>query len=654
MSSDAQTSNPGQAQKPLRDRIADPVRTFFQPETHYWKWWDRVIRWLLAATTLAFLVVFPIHRYNHPEETKERQSVSAYFWYHKDIKGESREKPPGLDMRAVFFATFVVVGVLLILYRGDRSKSEFWFLIVAGAALLTVAFRPMDWPPDSKTETLHGFFEYKMKPAPESGLSARGYVHYIAAVVFFVCLGVVAVVYAKRSLKPREESTRKLGYVFLYNLTGWGMLAVPAVALVLNKTGLKPWVYWTEWIGIAIFFVYWVVKIVEKDCPRCELKDAPTRPDGPTPEAYRIQARLESKVTTDTQLGKTVEAQKRTRVVLLVMSVTCAAMLIASYNASVSLEREFTVRRIANNAKDLEPPKKGAPEAASATPVPVRKLDTTRGHDVATEQAIRNWVESRTVSSSVLGIKVNIDDAPALGSFVLFIMSIWFLLSVRREYFTIYFLLKDTRQHKLDGLNQAEKAQQEERLKTQWQIYHGIISASVFSVYLPRFLPFWGGLSDKAGVEVRTDQLRNRRLRYVAEDHELDRSARWQAWFLNLIVQFVYWLPVITLVVVFVLDIVSQFQRSPFEQGLTQMTASGPEVFYRWSVLIFLLLTLSVIGTMTLAGTYHSHSEQAVRDYYDNICMSLWVLEGGTLPPEVDGGAGEGGKKGDQATGRTG
>lgn len=134
------------------------------------------------------------------------------------------------------------------------------------------------------------------------------------------------------------------------------------------------------------------------------------------------------------------EAQQRTRLALFALIVVSITMITAGWNAYLSWYRS-----IAFSLRDLS------------------KID---GINVLQSELLREWVRSRMINISILGIRVGVDDAPQLGALTLFVISIWFFFSTRRENYTIGYLLRETREDDHD---------------TRWMIFHGIISFSVFT-----------------------------------------------------------------------------------------------------------------------------------------------------------------------------
>jgi Protein of unknown function (DUF2934) len=134
------------------------------------------------------------------------------------------------------------------------------------------------------------------------------------------------------------------------------------------------------------------------------------------------------------------EAQQRTRLALFALIVVSITMITAGWNGYLSWYRSAAFS--------------------------LRSLSETDGINVLQAELLREWVRSRMINISLLGIKVGVDDAPQLGALTLFVTSIWFFFSTRRENYTIGYLLRDTRGDERD---------------TRWMIFHGVISFSVFT-----------------------------------------------------------------------------------------------------------------------------------------------------------------------------
>jgi len=112
------------------------------------------------------------------------------------------------------------------------------------------------------------------------------------------------------------------------------------------------------------------------------------------------------------------EAVKRSRLALLVSTIASLAIFITEWNAYLSWYRHFPL--------------------AESFP----KNEVT--HE-AFRNALQQFVESRVITVSLLGIRVGVSDMAVLGSLTLFVCSIWLFLSVRRHNHLVGSLLGDTK-----------------------------------------------------------------------------------------------------------------------------------------------------------------------------------------------------------------
>jgi hypothetical protein len=171
-------------------------------------------------------------------------SFSAY--YHATTAGYA---PPagvvGLGaLRNEFVGLLFAVGICMYLYKGF-SELEDWLLNLAGIFAVGVALIPMPWPPGSG-----------------SGLSW----HYVSAVSFFVCLGIVCTFCSETTLRAMPPDTPpdviKM-YRAWYRTLSALMITSPIVALVLRELNYRRYVLVLELIGIWAFSAYWLVKTKE-------------------------------------------------------------------------------------------------------------------------------------------------------------------------------------------------------------------------------------------------------------------------------------------------------------------------------------------------------------------------------------------------------
>jgi len=322
------------------------------------------------------------------------------------------------------------------------------------------------------------------------------------------------------------------------------------------------------------------------------------------PKLQAIQA-VETNESVTGRLAAATDAQKRSRLVLVIMGIACAALIVATYNAYLSFDRSFALSVSAENPDDLS---KTRPDGTFAD-VPMRrfKSDDRTGPSVLNEHALRSWADNRMVSISLLGIRVSVDDAPILGTVALFVISIWFLLSVRRENNVIVYLLRDTRR---DGRDITV-----ELLRRQWRIFHGIVSESVFTMFEKSLVPV-GGLGRKKANVGKVGRWGNRCLSF----------------FLYLIAYFVFLLPVLTSVFVFGLDWWAYSQRSAFREGLGAPPLENVRFFQQEAFWMFLIFFLLLSLTTVLSLWYNAHTERTIRRYYSELEAGLKVLP---AAPEV-------------------
>jgi hypothetical protein len=111
------------------------------------------------------------------------------------------------------------------------------------------------------------------------------------------------------------------------------------------------------------------------------------------------------------------DAIKRSRLAFLVGNVVSASVVLAAWNAYFSWYRSFAMRL------------SFGPSAVT---------------DEAQRELVRQWVQSRVISNSVLGISVGVSDLAFLGPIALFVTAAWFFCAVRKENHLIGALLRDT------------------------------------------------------------------------------------------------------------------------------------------------------------------------------------------------------------------
>ena len=158
-----------------------------------------------------------------------------------------------------------MIGALLYAYKGF-SKFENIVLNIAGAMVTAVALFPMRWSCNEESGSWH---------------SLLSHVHGTSAILFFVCLAVVCVSCADKTLclmpiglPDRHKIIAR--YKRWYRVIGFAMVASPLIALILNTIYSLPskelaaeakkiseFVFIAELLGVIAFSVYWLVKTLE-------------------------------------------------------------------------------------------------------------------------------------------------------------------------------------------------------------------------------------------------------------------------------------------------------------------------------------------------------------------------------------------------------
>jgi hypothetical protein len=150
-------------------------------------------------------------------------------------------------MRDWFVGILVAIGVGLFLIKGF-SVWEDRLLTVAGILAVVVATNPMPWLPG--------------KPTP-------WHVHYIAAVTFFVLIGLVIFICSGKTLQYLPQNTPDRNnvirrYKYTYKVLAIVMAVSPFAAIVVFKIfHLNQGIFWAEAAGVISFGAYWLFKTKE-------------------------------------------------------------------------------------------------------------------------------------------------------------------------------------------------------------------------------------------------------------------------------------------------------------------------------------------------------------------------------------------------------
>lgn len=160
----------------------------------------------------------------------------SYFYHVSDI------------CRNILVGLLCATGVFLFLFHG-LSSIENWLLNVAGASAISVALNPM-----------------AVEQCPE-GQDAGISIHAFSAIVFFLCLAIVAVGLSKGRIQYIKSDARRRFFSAAYNTAGLLMIAMPATVAAVHFLGRQTceshYIFWIECTGIWAFSAYWFLKTYE-------------------------------------------------------------------------------------------------------------------------------------------------------------------------------------------------------------------------------------------------------------------------------------------------------------------------------------------------------------------------------------------------------
>jgi hypothetical protein len=150
--------------------------------------------------------------------------------------------------RNILVGCLCATGVFLFLFHG-LSSLENWLLNIAGVGAVSVALNPM---------------ASEQCPVGESaGVS----IHAFSAIVFFLCLAVVAVGLSKGRIRFIKSDAKRRFFTVAYNTAGLLMIAMPAMVAAAHFLGRQTceshWIFWIECTGIWAFSAYWFLKTYE-------------------------------------------------------------------------------------------------------------------------------------------------------------------------------------------------------------------------------------------------------------------------------------------------------------------------------------------------------------------------------------------------------
>lgn len=118
------------------------------------------------------------------------------------------------------------------------------------------------------------------------------------------------------------------------------------------------------------------------------------------------------------------DSERITRLAFTVITIVSLAIILVTWNAYYSWYTDFSLEDF------------------------LMKNEVTK---VVHKEVLEQWIESTTISFPFLGIKVGVFDGAVVGSFILFVLTLWFFLCVRRQRQVISNFLKNTITSKWDA-----------------------------------------------------------------------------------------------------------------------------------------------------------------------------------------------------------
>ena len=155
------------------------------------------------------------------------------------------------NSRDIFVGCLVGVGCLMFPYRGKRGdhSGEFWASKIAAVAALLVALVPTDCPQDDEPG-----YACLVDAACDAGNPG---LHFGAAVVVFVCLGALCVIFRARAKKKDTPASRARASIYAACI---GVILAGAALIVVDKTvgAFDTAVFWGEAVMLAAFACAWL------------------------------------------------------------------------------------------------------------------------------------------------------------------------------------------------------------------------------------------------------------------------------------------------------------------------------------------------------------------------------------------------------------
>jgi hypothetical protein len=228
----------------------------------------------LGLAILGFAFPFALFFYGRWRHGLDLQpSMSAYFW-----AAGAADQCATFPMRTIFVGFLFAIGVGLYAYKGF-TPLENVLLNIAGVCATAVAVFPERIVPREAQTDLRIDRLFQSCPAVKAWAAQDPMpipIHYIAAVILFVLLAVVAWTCADKTLQFAPPAVNVDRFRRLYKFLAFLMIVFPlpglAAATVLGLWDRK--IFSVEAAGIMTFGAYWALKSQELRLSQLETQPA--------------------------------------------------------------------------------------------------------------------------------------------------------------------------------------------------------------------------------------------------------------------------------------------------------------------------------------------------------------------------------------------
>ncbi len=236
---------------------------------------------------LAFAMPVALYLYGKYRHGLDLQpSMSAYFW------AAAKDQCATFPMRTIFVGFLFAIGVGLYVYKGLTPLEN---SLLNGAALcaLLVAIYPerLPLPVADNDERVARLFE--SCPAVEAWATLPSWpIHFIAAVILFVLLAIVAWFCANKSLQylPADHDPARFRRTYRGIAIAMILFPIPGFAFAFLFGVASSKVFFIEAAGIWTFGVYWAIKSRELALSRLEKDPVEALEHAAQREAVEMQA----------------------------------------------------------------------------------------------------------------------------------------------------------------------------------------------------------------------------------------------------------------------------------------------------------------------------------------------------------------------------